>query len=119
MMATANVGVAIRDLNHRIEGIATALVSRDGHVLSADMPEGAAAETLAILCVTVWGAAATGNRELGRGTPDHVVVEGEDSRMVLMGVGSQALLVAVIDRSHDLASVLELVAKFADLLATG
>ena len=40
-MATGNVGTVIKDLKTRIGGTATALVSRDGLVLFADVPAGA------------------------------------------------------------------------------
>jgi len=40
MMATGNVGAVVKDLKTRIGGIATALVSRDGLVLYADVPTG-------------------------------------------------------------------------------
>ena len=115
-MATGNVGAVIKDLKTKVGGIATALVSRDGLVLYADVPAGVYTETFAIMCATILGAAATANTELNRAPPERIVVEGNDSRTIIVGSGKKALLVAVVDQTADVAKVLDEVAKVADLL---
>ncbi len=116
MMATGNVGTVIKDLKTRIGGIATALVSRDGLVLYADVPAGVYTETFAIMCATILGAAATANTELNRAPPERIVIEGNDSKTIIVGSGKKALLVAVVDQTADLAKVLVEVVKVADVL---
>ncbi|HXQ78859.1 MAG TPA: roadblock/LC7 domain-containing protein [Thermoplasmata archaeon] len=116
MMALRNVGNEIHELNARIGGIATALVARNGVVLFADLPAGVPSETFAIMCATLFGAAATAGAELNRRPPDRILIEGSDSTTVLVGKGEKALLVAVVDRSVDLARVLEEVGKLAERL---
>jgi predicted regulator of Ras-like GTPase activity (Roadblock/LC7/MglB family) len=116
MMATGNVGTVIKDLKSRISGLATALVSRDGLVLYADVPAGVYTETFAIMCATILGAAATANTELNRAPPERIVVEGTDARTLIVGCGKKALLVAVVDQTADVPKVLAEVAKVADLL---
>jgi len=116
MMATGNVGTVIKELKNRIGGLATALVSRDGLVLFADVPAGVYTETFAIMCATILGAAATANTELNRAPPDRIVVEGSDSRTIIVGCGKKALLVAVVDHSSDVNKVLAEIGKVADLL---
>ncbi len=118
MMATGNVGAVIKDLKSRISGIATALVSRDGLVLYADVPAGVYTETFAIMCATILGAAATANTELNRSPPERIVVDGPDSKTIIVGSGKKALLVAVVDQTADVARVLAEVAKVADALKT-
>jgi hypothetical protein len=119
MMATGNVGTVIKDLKQRIGGIAAALVSRDGLVLYADVPAGVYTETFAIMCATILGAAATANTELNRAPPERIVIEGNDSRTVIVGSGKKALLVAVVDQSADVQKVLAEATKVAELLKTG
>jgi uncharacterized protein len=119
MMATGNVGAVIKDLKTRIGGIAAALVSRDGLVLYADVPAGVYTETFAIMCATILGAAATANTELNRAPPEKIVIEGNDSKTVIVGSGKKALLVAVVDQSADANRVLVEVGKVAELLKTG
>ncbi|MGC2035508.1 MAG: roadblock/LC7 domain-containing protein [Thermoplasmata archaeon] len=116
MMATGNVGTVIRDLKARISAIATALVSRDGLVLYADVPSGVYTETFAIMCATILGAAATANTELNRAPPERIVIEGNDSKTIIVGSGKKALLVAVVDQSSETAHVLSEVGKVAELL---
>ena len=115
MMATGNVGTVIKDLKTRIGGIATALISRDGLVLYADVPAGVYTETFAIMCATILGAAATANTELNRAPPERIVIEGNDSKTIIVGSGKKALLVAVVDQTADLAKVLADVVQVADV----
>jgi predicted regulator of Ras-like GTPase activity (Roadblock/LC7/MglB family) len=119
MMASGNVGTVIKDLKQRIGGIATALVSRDGLVLFADVPSGVYTETFAIMCATILGAAATANTELSRAPPDRIVIEGNDSKTIVVGSGKKALLVAVVDQNADAQKVLAEATKVAELLKTG
>lgn len=119
MMATGNVGTVIKDLKARISGLATALVSRDGLVLYADVPAGVYTETFAIMCATILGAAATANTELNRAPPERIVVEGNDSKTIIVGCGKKALLVAVIDQAADVQKVLAEVAKVSELVKVG
>ncbi|MCI4335367.1 MAG: roadblock/LC7 domain-containing protein [Thermoplasmata archaeon] len=119
MMATGNVGTVIKDLKGRLSGIAAALISRDGLVLYADVPAGVYTETFAIMCATILGAAATANTELNRAPPDRIVIEGNDSKTIIVGSGKKALLVVVVDQGADANKVLAEAAKVADLLKTG
>jgi predicted regulator of Ras-like GTPase activity (Roadblock/LC7/MglB family) len=118
MMASANAGAAVRDLHRRISGIATALISRDGQVLFAEVPEGTYVETFAIMCATVMGAAVTANAELSRTPPGRILIEGRDSTTIIVASGRNALLVALVDPKVDSKKVLDELAKFADLLET-
>ncbi len=122
MYAVVELGdlrIALTDLKTRIGGIATALVSRDGRVLCADVPAGVHPETFAIMCATILGAAATANTELSRAPPERIVVEGNDSKTIIVGSGTKALLVAVVDRTSDVTKLLGDVVQVAGSLATG
>lgn len=116
MMVIEEPGAALADLRQRIGGTATALISRDGTVLCAEMPNEGYLEAFGVMCATVFGAAVTANAELGRGLPNRVVVEGGDSMMIVLPSGSKKLLVAVLAGSADVGSSLAEVAAFADLL---
>ena len=115
MMATANAHAAIQDLKSRISGIAVALVSRDGQVLSAEVPAGTYAETFAIMCATVLGAAVAANRELNRAAPDRAVIRAGDATTLIVGAGRAAMLVAMVEPDADTDLVLREVTRFAEL----
>jgi len=116
MMATVNVDAAVRDLHARIGGRATALVSCEGTMLSGAMPGEVYPETFAVMCATVFGAAATAHAELGRAPPRLVVVEGLDTITILVACGRGALLVAVVDPAANVPAVRGEMEKFAGLL---
>lgn len=81
--------------------VASAIISRDGLVIAADLPEGVSMDTFSIMCATLIGAASTANSELRVGTPECVLVESEDSKMCVVGAGRKALVVAVIPARGD------------------
>ncbi len=92
---------ALRSLRGSCGSMASAVISRDGLVIAADMPEGVSMETLAIMCATLLGAASTANTELRVGTPQHVIVESDEAKMLVVGAGRKALIVAVIGKKAD------------------
>jgi hypothetical protein len=107
---------ALRSLRQSCGAMASAVISRDGLVIAADLPEGVSMETFAIMCATLLGAASTANSELKVGTPKHVVVESEDAKVVVVGAGRRALIVAVVGRKADAALVLKKLDEMADTI---
>ncbi len=118
MMAAGNIGSVIKEFKARVGATATALVSRDGLVLFADVPVGVYTETFAIMCATILGAAATANTELNRAPPERIVIEGADSKTLIVSSGKKALLVAVVDHAADTEKVLADLIHTADLVKT-
>lgn len=119
MMATQHVEAILADLKRRIDGDGIALVSRNGTLVSADLPAGVLAEAFAVMCATIFGAAATANSEIGRGCPEQVVIDGGGSTMILRASGPGAVLVAVVEPPSDVGLALREVARFADLVRVG
>ena len=116
MMVNESVTALVQDLRRRTGAIAAAVVSRDGTVRCADLPAGVHAETFAILCATVVGAAATAALELGRAPPDRVVVEGSDTTTLIVATGSNALLVLTVESSTETSRVAIDVERFSAFL---
>lgn len=115
-MATESVPAVLRDLRTRTGGIAAALVARNGLVLFADLPESVFPETLAVMYATILGAATTANSELDRARPEMIVIEGPDSKSVLVGTGENALLVVVVDATVSAEKTLRETTNFAAVL---
>lgn len=107
---------ALRALRQSCGAMASAVVSRDGLVIAADLPEGVSMETFAIMCATLLGAASTANSELKVGTPNHVLVESEDAKMVVVGAGRKALIVAVVGRKGDASIALKKLDELAETI---
>jgi predicted regulator of Ras-like GTPase activity (Roadblock/LC7/MglB family) len=106
----------LRSLRSNCGAIASAVISRDGLVIAADLPEGVSMETFAIMCATLVGAASTAHSELRIGTPVHVIVDSEDAKMVLVGAGRKALVVSVIGKKGDVNLALKKLDEIADTL---
>ena len=107
---------ALRALRQTCGAIASAVISRDGLVIAADVPEGVSMETFAIMCATLLGAASTAHSELRISTPQNVIVVGEDAKMILVGAGRKALIVSVIGRKGDANQALKKMSELADTI---
>jgi len=80
---------------------AMAIVSRDGVVISADMPKGVAKETFSIMCATILGAGMTAAGELGKSPPSRVVLDSNDLRILIVESGRRSMIVAVMPPGAD------------------
>jgi len=107
---------ALRSLRQKCGALASAVISRDGLIIAADVPEGVSRETFGIMCATLLGAASTAHSELKIGTPVHVIVDSEDAKMILAGAGRKALLVAVIAKKSDVGLAVRMLDEIADNL---
>jgi len=107
MRVVGALGGLVEGLKDRVGAVAAAFVSRDGVVLYASLPSGVPAETYAIMCATMYGAAAAANAELGRSPPERLVLEGGGVTTIVVGCGPDALLVAAVDPSPELTAIVD------------
>lgn len=91
----------------------SAIISRDGLVIAADLDSGTYVETFAIMCATLMGAAVTANMELKRGSPDRVTVESSDGKMLILSAGRKAVVVSVIGDGVDEERIAKQMEKIA------
>ncbi len=99
MREGAGVVEAVCEMRQRTGAVVAAILARDGTVLSADVPPGVSAETFAILCATIFGAAGTLGSELRRGRPQRGFVDGPETTTALLAAGPEAILALTSDRS--------------------
>ncbi len=85
---------------------ATAIVSRDGLLIAADIPQNVNAEAFAAMTATMLGAAETASSELGKGIPERVIVECKEGKIIACGAGAKALLVLMTNPRASLGLVL-------------
>jgi len=98
----------------KVGGIeASAIASRDGLLISSDMPRGEVPEVLAAMTATMLGAAETATTELGKGLPDRLIVESEDGKLIGMGAGPKALIVVMTAPDAPLGLILIEIEKVA------
>jgi len=76
---------------------ASAAISRDGSLLAADMPPGEEHKIFAPMYAAMLGAAEEATSELRLGVPRRVVMEVGDKKLIAVGAGPLALIVAVVE----------------------
>ena len=101
-----------------LEGIGeidgSAVVTRDGLLIASDLPREIDAETFAAMSATMVGAAETAISELKKGGIERVITEGEQTKLIATGAGSNAVLVSMVDRDANLGLVLVEMKKIAN-----
>jgi len=96
----------LKDLKTAGDIEASAIVSRDGLLIAADISQSVNAEAFAAMTATMLGAAETATSELGKGIPDRVIVEGMEGKIIATGAGPKALLVVMTNPRANLGLVL-------------
>ena len=95
-MRLADLQKALKDLKSEFGTVASAVISRDGILIVADIPENALPDTFTIMCATMMGAASTAHSELRIGQPKVLRVTSEKHEMILIGAGRKAIVCCVV-----------------------
>jgi len=85
---------------------AMAIVSRDGVIITADLPDNMSKETFSIMCATIMGAGMTAAHELGRTPPAKVVMDSKDLRLFIVESGRRAMIIASLPPDSNSNAVL-------------
>ncbi len=102
------------------EGVmGSALITRDGGVLIADLPSGIHSETFAIMCATIFGAAHTINSDLEIGSPESVSVNAQKGKFIIAKAGRKELLAVVVDDDSELSDFNDVIEEAIDLIKEG
>lgn len=101
-MNAAELQRALKSLRSEFGSIASAIVSRDGILISSDIPEGVVPETFTIMCATMMGAASTAHSELRIGQPKIMRVTSEKHEAMLVSAGRKAIIICVVPTGADL-----------------
>ncbi len=106
---------AIETILHEIEkaeGIDEAiLVSRNGTYIAGTVPHGVHVETFAAMFAILLGAAENSTSEL-REVLDHVVINLDTNKMVIVHAGPKALLVLRMPKANDSALIKRTAEKY-------
>jgi predicted regulator of Ras-like GTPase activity (Roadblock/LC7/MglB family) len=105
-MRRAVIEKGLRDLREGNPSVFWAFVTRDGVVLSHDLPEGVHQETFAIMCATLLGAAHTLNSEFPEGEVERIIVEAGRYRVLVTGLDQDSLMALVVPRNMDIGALL-------------
>ena len=97
---------------------AMAIVSRDGVIVAADLPEVMSKETFSIMCATIMGAGMTAANELGRTPPAKVLMQSRDLQLIIVEAGRRAMIVAALPATTDAQRVMQELEALASAAAS-
>ena len=84
----------------------SAIVTRDGLLLAADLSSDINNEVFAAMSAAVLGAAETAMLELSNDNVSGVISEFQEGKLITVGVGSKAILVALVKHEANLGLIL-------------
>jgi predicted regulator of Ras-like GTPase activity (Roadblock/LC7/MglB family) len=96
---------------------AAAVVSTDGLPMASALPASMQDEQVAAMSASMHSLGERAMRELRRGTPQEIFVQGDDGAVCLVSCGDAALLVAIADHEAKVGLVLYEVRRAAALIA--
>jgi predicted regulator of Ras-like GTPase activity (Roadblock/LC7/MglB family) len=96
----------LRDLQAGTPDIeASAVVSVDGLIMASSLPAGVEEDRVSAMSAAMISLGERISSELGRGTLDQVYVRGDSGFVILMSVGEEAVLTALVRESAKLGLV--------------
>ncbi len=107
----------VRALKDVTKAEAVAVINRDGGIVAAELPSSVSPETFSIMCAAILGAGMTAATELRHASPHRVLLESEDSTILIQEVGRRAMLVVVVPPERPLSSLETAVSRFAQAAA--
>ena len=93
-----------------------AVITRDGLLIASELPSGIDGDTFAAMSATMTGAAETAVQELKKTSPERVIVESNNTKLITAGAGSQAILACIVDPDAKLGLVLIEMKKATNLI---
>jgi len=96
----------LREMRQENASVHWAFLTRDGVVISQELPEGVHHETFAIMCATMLGAAHTLNSEFPEGEIERIVIEAGRYRVLVVGLDQNTLVAFVVPRNLDVSAIL-------------
>lgn len=107
----------LRALRDTTKAEAAAVINRDGVVVAADLPSVVSQETFSIMCAAILGAGMTAATELRHAAPHRVLLESEDTTVLIQAAGRRAMLVLVVPPERNLAELDAAIARFTQAAA--
>ncbi|MHA1675196.1 MAG: roadblock/LC7 domain-containing protein [Promethearchaeota archaeon] len=108
MEEEAQLNYLLRELMQKIDGLdSTALVSREGLIVSAVLEEGISDMHIAAMSAIILSTCERVLMELRKGTLDICIIQGSDGKFLVMQCGEDYIIVGVLDADArmDLAFV--------------
>lgn len=100
------LAATIDELSHVTDIKAAAVVRRDGLVVTHTLPEGVDPRIVAAMTAAIVGTAEMATVQLAQGRFVRAIVESDNGKLLSLGAGDEALLVALVYDDANLGLVL-------------
>ncbi len=97
---------AIDELSHLSDIKAAAVVRRDGLVIAHTLPDGVDPNIVAAMTAAIVGTSEMATVQLSQGRFERAIVESDEGKLLSVGAGEEALLVALVYKDANLGLVL-------------
>ncbi len=94
------------ELSHLSDIKAAAVVRRDGIVITHTLPDGIDPKIVAAMTAAIVGTSEMATVQLAQGRFERAIVESDAGKLLSVGAGEEALLVALVYRDANLGLVL-------------
>jgi len=103
----------IDDLSHLSDIKAAAVVRRDGLVITHTLPDGVDPKIVAAMTAAIVGTSEMATVQLSQGRFERAIIESDEGKLLSLGAGEEALLVALVYKDANLGLVLMAMEKAA------
>ena len=103
----------MEDLSTLTDIKAAAVVRRDGLVITHTLPDGVDPKIVAAMTAAIVGTSEMATVQLAQGRFERAIVESDDGKLLSVGAGEEALLVALVYKDANLGLVLMAMEKAA------
>jgi len=107
---------AIDELSHLSDIKAAAVVRRDGLVITHTLPDGVDPRIVAAMTAAIVGTSEMATVQLSQGRFERAIIESDEGKLMSVGAGEEALLVALVYKDANLGLVLMGMEKAAHLV---
>ncbi|HYM40851.1 MAG TPA: roadblock/LC7 domain-containing protein [Thermoplasmata archaeon] len=104
---------AMDDLAHVTDIQAAAVVRRDGLVITHTLPDGVDPKLVAAMTAAIVGTSEMATVQLAQGRFERAIIESDEGKLLSVGAGEEALLVALVYKDANLGLVLMAMEKTA------
>ncbi len=101
MIATAENMEKILDYLKEEGVLGTAIISKNGDILTSDLKSNVSDETFALMMATILGAAQTVNTDLGMGPSNIIVIYSQRGKIIIATIGKKEFVAIITERNFN------------------
>ncbi len=81
--------------------LGSAIISKNGNILSSDLQSNVREETFAIMMATILGATQTVNSDLSMGSSSFIVIYSQKGKIIVANIGEKEFVAVITERNYN------------------